>query len=1676
MSGETYSIYVKVDSTQARKATEDLDDLAKTSVSVEVSLKNLGKSSSDASNKIADATKAVKQLGNEYRNTAGIIDSSGIGAKLGMAMGNIVKEAKQQRPEWYIKQQSEWIQKLGKSAESSVLWITKLSSASASASGALENIDASMHKAAGGMNTLSSAAKNLHSAFVLVVGIEMARALREGVNALKDAADAYTDLKSQLDLATYSQDELNKAFTASIDIANRYYKRVEDVASAYAKFNPIVASLGRNTDDTAKIVSSLSASLLISSKSTVDASESFRQFAQAISGPNVQMEEMNTLIDSNQALWRGLQREFPGLIAKYGTLKEAISKQALTNEMLIDATIRLGGEFEALAARKVPTITNAMTVLHNSFVQYVGEVDDASGASTAFAGIILDLAEALRNAEGSKLGDFMQRLAQAMAGANGIAAELGDRLKLIAALMNGISNPKGVMEAYAEVMGLNADPRLMAMGQGKIPIDELAAARKPTTQPQLTPKGTKTDAKQAAKDAKDAEAAFKALIDAQISAASNSEKIFAANSANIKKRYELEADQIEGLAELKIRATKSETMRVAIAEEAQAKIIESINRETELRQAGLDKEIETTATKLAGVQQEMDAADAHKLKQAERIELTTRQAELETELSVKRAERTQIELDAIGKIQNADQKLAEARQQANEALVKEEALRQLEIMSSNLEYAKEMATGLADAFGEVGAAIGGMSVAMAEYDKQSATIEIARKEAVANAEGDQKRIAEINDDAAKKQSRAQIKSYGDMTKAAQGFFKKGTAGYEAMGAASKVFRAFEMAQSAMSFAQQLGDMNKLFGSFETMLKEMGILSDINRTKEVVNAQIAGNAKAAEGAANQGSSGDPYTAFARVAAWVALMASIGFMVGGAGGSGAQGVSVTDIQKKQDEEFQKRTATMLGSSESSTSILDALEILAENSTNDLDYTKGMARNMELLVGSIESLSTAIATSFNFDVSKLNLGTVSNPRLKHVGLPADPLMGAIVGGIIGGTKVNRSLIDQGIHIFEQTLGSIIDAGVVKASQYANVLVTKTDKALFGMFSSTSQKIERETSKLDPVLKSALGQVLDNAYATLIDAGEFLGKGSKEFANVLKNYTIKNEDLKLGKNAEKNAEKIRAWVSSELDRLVETAVPELKEFRRAGEGMFETSIRVADGVAQAEQELMMLGMTAIKYTDIVSDQKDQIDIGTEITRQTILAQADLSKGTRQYVEELKGSAKDVASAYGQIANISATLRGAGFGEIDVDKTMINAAGGLSEFEAAMESFRQNFMTDAQRVNADTVELAQAFGKLGYEMPKSKDEFFKIALGMDKTTEEGKKLFGQFMKLNPAFSELTDAAKELADAQAEAQQKILDGLQKNVDSAFSSMQKAYQDLQKVQDRFLNYSKNIRAYLDELTGGKSAYISPEERYRIARQEFQRVSTLAATGNESALTEITKAGKDFLDASREYNASSQQFQDDFSSVTSALEASAGYAEAQANLVENQLRVAESSYSALVAINTNTIGVQSAISALNATMAAYAAAVGALAAGKITSTPGVITTGGGEVVYNPAAPVGSPTNPIPVARPTLVRPIARAIGGTMPAGVSLVGEYGPELISSGGGYVSTAGATANFFKTIKDAVVITSAEQTALLKEQIGELQALVRLQSAANRELITQLSEIRNETAESTRIAKVEASA
>jgi hypothetical protein len=794
-----------------------------------------------------------------------------------------------------------------------------------------------------------------------------------------------------------------------------------------------------------------------------------------------------------------------------------------------------------------------------------------------------------------------------------------------------------------------------------------------------------------------------------------------------------------------------------------------------------------------------------------------------------------------------------------------------------------------------------------------------------------------------------------------------------------------------------------------------------------------------------------------------------------------------------------------------------------------------------------------NMNFDISKLNLGTTRSSNAPGF----DPLAGMIFGT----SKTTRELLGQGLQINKQTLGQILSSGTVKAQEYADILITTSSSALFGLFKSTSQSIQRETKKLDPAVKKALADVFESAYDALVGAGKLLGKGGEEFERQLQNIKIKPQDLKLGKNAEENAKKIEAWLSAQMDRAAEAAFPNIKEFQRAGEGAYETAVRVGDGFARAKGELERLGFEAINYTEITR-KKGDVDI--QIAKETLIAQSDLGAGAKQYISELTGSLDDVIDSYKKLAEISRLMDQVGASGANLDRTVVNAAGGLDELQAALEEYYDRFLTPEQQIASETRRLTEEFGKLGLAMPKTMEEFTRVLLSFDDTTEAGKKLFGQMIGLSGSFADLTDKIKDQKDAAEEAakqaeqerkrlEQERLSTLQKAIDDAFSAMQKAYQDLSSIQDRFIKLSKSLRSYMDELVGPASQTISPEQRYFLARQEFERIRSLAGTGNEEALGALASVSKTFLDASRNYNASSEAYQTDLAMVVSAVEASTQYADDQVALAQQSLDIARGQYDRLGQVNASVLSVAQGIASMNVALGNYAAAVASKQA-ELTSQLAAAQAAAA------AASNASNATPMPLPRPTQITPtafgptnpatgfrpsqakafmtldyaksrveflyqqllnrsaeepaktnlanelgnariteaqavasirasaeynalIARgfvpgfARGGAFGPGLAMVGEQGPEMVSfNGSGHVSSAGATSNFFAGIRDAITITSSQQTELLKEQVSELQALVRLQAAANRELINQLSEIRTETAESTRLAKVEASA
>jgi len=105
-----------------------------------------------------------------------------------------------------------------------------------------------------------------------------------------------------------------------------------------------------------------------------------------------------------------------------------------------------------------------------------------------------------------------------------------------------------------------------------------------------------------------------------------------------------------------------------------------------------------------------------------------------------------------------------------------------------------------------------------------------------------------------------ITAWGNMAEASKGFFKEGTKGYQTLNAVSAVFHAAQLARS-----------------------------------------LAENAMAAISAVLNQGKGDPYSAFARMAAMGAIVAGLGYAVGAFGSSGSGGKSAAEVQKLKVQEL-------------------------------------------------------------------------------------------------------------------------------------------------------------------------------------------------------------------------------------------------------------------------------------------------------------------------------------------------------------------------------------------------------------------------------------------------------------------------------------------------------------------------------------------------------------------------------------------------------------------------------------------------------------------------------------------------------------------------------------------------------------------------------------------------------
>ncbi|WP_137898353.1 hypothetical protein [Sphingomonas sp. 2SG] len=754
-----------------------------------------------------------------------------------------------------------------------------------------------------------------------------------------------------------------------------------------------------------------------------------------------------------------------------------------------------------------------------------------------------------------------------------------------------------------------------------------------------------------------------------------------------------------------------------------------------------------------------------------------------------------------------------------------------ELLDAVDQTAQRAAQGMADAFGNVGQAIGDAATIMTGYYADQARLQEEHRAAIKAANGDQTRLDHESRLYALRTASAQIGAYGDMASAARGFFKEGTGGYKAMASAEKVFRAVELAMAVKNAAVQLG-LNGGVTIARTTAAATGAATDTAFTaasvaNSTVRAAADGTAAMAKTAA---SSPFPFN-LAGMAVMAAALASIGVATGFFGGSG----------KNTLPKANEGTGTVLGNSTTqSESLKRSMDALKEVDTLTNTYARQMAASLKSIdsqIGNVAALvvragdvnaSAGVTEGFKSDTTgKLLSGIVTGGGL----FSKIPVVGSIigaVGGLIGSLFGSKTtVVGSGLYGKDQQLGSVL-AGGYDASYYSDI---EKQKKFLGIKTGTSYSTKY--SAADAGLENQFTLILKQFNDAIAASAGPLGIATSDVQARLNSFVVSigKIDLK-GLTGEQIQEKLTAVFGAAADKMAATAIPGLERFQKVGEGAFETLVRVASTVEAVGASLDLLG-TATRGFSIdakiaLADQFDSV--------------SDLTSAAGAYFEAFYSKEEQAAAKTAQFAKV-------------FDSLGMAMPSSLAGFRQLVDA--QDLTTAAgQATYATLLKLAPAFADLQSAMEGAKSAA-DIA-------SERQDLERQLLELqgNTAALRALDLAK--IDVSNRALQQQIWAIQDAQEAAKAA--EALRDAwSSVGDSIMDEVKRIRGLTDTASGNGFATLMGQ---------FNAATASARAGDQDAAKSLPALSQALLSAAADRATSRQELERVRAQTAASLEATYG----------------------------------------------------------------------------------------------------------------------------------------------------------------------------------------------------------
>jgi hypothetical protein len=335
---------------------------------------------------------------------------------------------------------------------------------------------------------------------------------------------------------------------------------------------------------------------------------------------------------------------------------------------------------------------------------------------------------------------------------------------------------------------------------------------------------------------------------------------------------------------------------------------------------------------------------------------------------------------------------------------------------------------------------------------------------------------------------------------------------------------------------------------------------------------------------------------------------------------------------------------------------------------------------------------------------------------------------------------------------------------------------------------------------------------------------------------------------------------------------------------GMSEAETRSRIGKVDTTQLISLRDLSGEDLQKAYSTAMSQIydDIAVSLYGPIIESYGKLLEAPGDAATRILDSNEKINVALRQ-SDPSLKLRTLGF---DVTEAITDSFGGLDNFLSSIGEWNNTFLTDQEKDANRRDKVGRLLQKYNITDLKDKDAYIKIVRTMIQNNEMNTDKFREFMEagkdIDTIFSSLTDTVKESTD----------------------KLQTAYDKLAGARDTLKDIVKTMKDFKESLLTGDKSVLTPGEKYLQTKSTFETTRALALTGDTEAIKNLPNASNAFLDASRTMFASSDQYTQDFNTVTAAVDSITEFSQGMLTEAQQQLDIAKGSYSELEKINFNT----------------------------------------------------------------------------------------------------------------------------------------------------------------------------